>query len=108
MRWRQSRESQNVQDYRGRSTGGGGMKLGIGGVVIAIIAYFIGGPDLVMSLFSGAGSQPQAEAPIGASKPTDEAGSFVTHVLGDTEDTWSAIFSQAGRQYSDPALRLFD
>jgi predicted metalloprotease len=108
MRWRQTRESQNVQDYRGRSTGGGGgMKLGIGGVVIAIIAYFIGGPDLVMSLFSGAGSQPQAEAPIESSKPADEAGSFVTHVLGDTEDTWNAIFSQAGRQYSEPSLRLF-
>jgi predicted metalloprotease len=110
MRWRQSRESQNVQDYRGRSTGGGGggLKLGVGGIVIAIIAYFVGGPELVMSLLSGAGSPTQTEAPVAAGSPQDEAGQFVSHVLGDTEDTWSAIFQQAGQQYPAPTLVLFE
>jgi len=111
MRWRQSRESQNVQDYRGRPTGGGGggMKLGLGGVVIAIIAYFIGGPDLVMRMFSGGGSaQPQGEEQIQTSQPGDEAASFVVHVLGDTEDTWRKIFEQSGQQYEDPQLAIFD
>jgi len=108
MRWRQSRASQNVQDYRGRSTGGGGgLKLGLGGIVLAIIAYFVGGPQLVMSLFSGAGSAPQSEAPVEAGTPGDESGAFVAHVLGDTEETWSAIFSQAGREYPPPYLALF-
>ncbi len=107
MRWRDSRESQNVEDYRGQPTGGGGFKLGIGGIVIAIIAYFIGGPDLVMSLFNSAGSAPQAEAPVEAGKPNDESGQFVVHVLGDTEETWTAIFSQAGKDYEKPKLRLF-
>src|SRR5690349_1513589 len=42
MRWRQSKESQNVEDYRGRSTGGGGgLKIGLGTVVIGVIAYFL-------------------------------------------------------------------
>ena len=109
MRWRQSRASQNVQDYRGRSTGGGGgMKLGLGAVVLAIIAYFVGGPQLVMSLFSGAGSAPQSEAPVEAGTPGDEGGAFVSHVLGDTEETWSAIFGQAGREYPAPYLALFE
>jgi uncharacterized protein len=112
MRWRNSRESQNVDDYRGQPTGGGGggggMKLGIGGVVIAIIAYFVGGPDLVMSLFSGGGSAPQTEAPVQSGSPSDESGSFVGHVLGDTEDTWTQIFAQGGRQYVAPHLALFD
>ena len=109
MRWRQSRESQNVQDYRGRATGGGGggLKLGLGGIVLAVIAYFVGGPELVMSLFSGAGSTPQREAPVPAGAPSDESGQFVAHVLGDTEETWTAIFSQAGRQYQEPQLALF-
>jgi predicted metalloprotease len=111
MRWRQSRESQNVEDYRGQPTGGGGggggFKLGIGGIVIAIIAYFIGGPDLVMSLFSGSGSTPQAEAPVEAGTPSDESGEFVAHVLGDTEETWTAIFSKAGREYQQPHLAIF-
>jgi len=111
MRWRQSKESQNVQDYRGRPTGGGGgggLKLGLGGIVIAVIAYFVGGPQLVMSLFSGGGSQPQSEQEIPTSRPGDESGQFVTHVLGDTEETWSSIFQEHGRQYKDPQLALFD
>ncbi|MBC8027877.1 MAG: neutral zinc metallopeptidase, partial [Steroidobacteraceae bacterium] len=110
MRWRQSRESQNVKDYRGRSTGGGGggLKLGVGGIVVAIIAYFVGGPELVMSLLSGAGSPTQTEAPVAAGSPQDEGGQFVSRVLGDTEDTWSAIFQQSGQQYPAPTLALFE
>ena len=109
MRWRQSRESQNVQDYRGRSTGGGGggLKLGLGGIVLAVIAYFVGGPELVATLFSGAGSAPQGEAPIETSSPGDESGQFVQHVLGDTEETWTAVFAQGGRQYEMPYLAIF-
>jgi uncharacterized protein len=110
MRWRQSRASQNVQDYRGRPTGGGGgggMKLGVGAIVLGIVAYFVGGPELVMSLFSGAGSTPQPEAAIEAGTPTDEGGAFVAHILGDTEDTWRAIFNRAGQQYQPAYLALF-
>ena len=109
MRWRQSRESQNVQDYRGRATGGGGgLKLGLGGIVLAVIAYFVGGPQLVMSLFSGAGSAPTSEAPVEAGAPADETGQFVSHVLGDTEETWTAVFAQAGGEYQPPFIALFD
>ena len=109
MRWRQSKESQNVQDYRGRRTGGGGgLKIGLGTVVIGVIAYFLGGPQAVMQVLSGAGSTaPTSEAPVDPGAPTDEGGSFVAHVLGDTEETWSAIFSQAGREYPEPLLVLF-
>ncbi len=112
MRWRQTKASQNVEDYRGRGTGGGGggggFKLGLGGIVVAVIAYFVGGPDLVMSLLSGAGAPAQSEAPIPSSTPGDEGGQFVQHVLGDTEEAWSALFQQAGRPYPPAKLRLFD
>ncbi|MEO8019816.1 MAG: neutral zinc metallopeptidase [Pseudomonadota bacterium] len=107
MRWRNSKESQNVEDYRGRSTGGGGLKLGLGTIVIGVIAYFVGGPQLVMSLLSQSGSAPQAEAPVEAGAPSDESGQFVSHILGDTEEAWTAIFQQAGQQYSAPHLALF-
>ena len=47
MRWRQSKESQNVQDYRGRSTGGGGRGgLKIGGITIL-------NPDCVAKTYPG-------------------------------------------------------
>jgi predicted metalloprotease len=61
-----------------------------------------------MQVLSGAGSQaPTSEAPVDPGAPTDEAGSFVAHVLGDTEDTWNALFAQAGEQYPAPRLALF-
>jgi len=109
MRWRDSRESQNVEDYRGQSTGGGGggIRLGLGGIVLAVIAYFVGGPQLVMSLFSGGSQGTQTEAPVQPGAPTDEAGSFAAHVLGDTEDTWTAIFAKSGQQYPAQHLALF-
>src|SRR5262245_27454008 len=73
MRWLDSRASQNVQDYRGRPTGGGGgLKLGLGTVVLGVIAYFVGGPQLVMSLLSNSGSSPQPEANIESGTPSDE------------------------------------
>jgi predicted metalloprotease len=109
MRWRQTRASQNVQDYRGRPTGGGGggMKLGVGALVLGVIAYFVGGPQLVMQLFSGSGTSTQGEAPIESGTPNDEGGAFVAHILGDTEDTWTQIFARSGKQYAAPNLAIF-
>ena len=102
MRWRDSKESQNVEDYRGQRTGGGGgMKLGLGSVVVLIAAYFLGGPQLVMSLLgNGVGTQSQTETPVAPGTPGDEQGQFVAHILG--------IFSAAGRQYIAPHLALFN
>jgi predicted metalloprotease len=112
MRWRQTRASQNVRDYRGMNTGGGGggggMKFGIGGILVLAAAWYFGvDPRLVMGLLGGGDSQPQAEAPIESGTPTDEGGAFVAHILGDTEETWSAIFAQAGKQYPAPTLNIF-
>jgi predicted metalloprotease len=111
MRWRQSKQSQNVEDYRGRRTGGGGggMKFGVVGLVAIIGAYFLGiDPRLVMGLLGGGTGQPQAEAPVDPGAPTDESGQFIAHVLGDTEETWTAIFANGGRQYVEPRLALFN
>jgi len=111
MRWRQTRASQNVEDYRGRRTGGGGggMKFGIVGLVAIVGAYFLGiDPRVVMGLLGGGSGAPASEESVEAGTPTDEAGQFVAHVLGDTEDTWTAIFAAHGDQYPAPPLRLFE
>ena len=110
MRWRQSRQSQNVQDYRGRRTGGGrGAKFGIVGLIAIVGAYFLGvDPRLIMGLVGGGSGAPATEENIESSVPQDEAGQFVTHVLGDTEETWAALFLQAGSTYPEPDLALFE
>ena len=97
--------SGNVEDRRGMGIGGG---LGIGGVVIALVAYFLGfDPSQVINVAEQVAPQRETrEAPKGA--PQDEMGQFVSKVLGSTEVVWGHIFQQSGSQYRPPTLVLFD
>jgi len=102
------RASENVEDRRGIGMGVGGF--GIGGVVIAIIAAFMGyDPRDVLNVVNQVEEQaPQAqtrEAPRGT--PSDEMGRFVSKVLGSTEDVWTDIFQSSGSQYRKPTLVLY-
>ena len=117
MRWREGRRSQNIEDLRGRGGGGGfgggggGMKLGIGSLVLLAAAYFLGvDPRMVMGLLDATqGTATQLPADGGPiAPPSDEGGDFISVVLADTEDTWSALFAAADSQYAPPRLRLFD
>lgn len=105
MRWQGSRRSDNVEDYRGSRFGGGGLKLGVGGTLLALVAgYFLGiDPRVILGLTSAL-PEPERQS---QGVPTDEASQFVRAVLGETEDTWSAIFQAAGRTYEPPRLALY-
>jgi predicted metalloprotease len=115
MRWRDGRRSDNVEDTRGRGggsgMGGGGFKLGIGGLVVVAAAYFLGvDPQLVMGIMQatqGGGSTLESGS-VATSRPSDEAGDFMTVVLADTEDTWGELFRAGGAQYTPARLRLYD
>jgi predicted metalloprotease len=98
------RGSSNIEDRRGMGIGGG---LGIGGIVIAIIAAFLGlDPSSVIDTVNQVSPQAdQRQAPQGA--PADEMGQFVSKVLGSTEDVWSQLFQASGRQYENPKLVLY-
>jgi len=111
MRWQRSRASDNVEDRRGRPGGGlgiGGKGLGLGTLAIAVVAMLLGvDPRVALDLAGGLGGG-QAEPEQAAPPPADDpAARFVSHVLGDTEDTWRELFARAGRQYQDPTLVLF-
>jgi uncharacterized protein len=99
------RASSNVQDRRGMGMAAGG--LGIGGIVVAVIAYFLGiDPGAVTSVLEQTSAPSQQEAPRGA--PTDQMGQFVSRVLGSTEDVWTSIFRKSGSEYRAPTLVLYD
>ena len=117
VQWRGRRRSSNVEDTRGQSSrrpvalGGLKLKGGIGTLVLIAIVYFMGG-DLsqILGLLMGQNqSLPQATQAPNTPRPVgeDDAAQFVSVVLADTEDTWSAIFQQAGQRYPEPKLRLF-
>jgi hypothetical protein len=119
MRWRNMRESDNIEDRQGRSPGGfglggGGVKLGgLGLVAVVVISLLLGqNPLEILSMLAGDGGVTTAPAPSSPGAPgspavRDEGKEFVARIVGDTEDTWGKIFQQMGRRYEAPRLVLF-
>jgi predicted metalloprotease len=120
MLWRGRRESSNVEDARGESTGRAGGSLGLlmlvyrfFGLKGLLIALVVGGVLWKVGLFD-AGNHQLSNGPAtgGASAPGGSAEQqdrfhFVKVVLADTEDVWTAEFARHNRQYEDPVLKLY-
>jgi hypothetical protein len=89
----------------------GGVALGggIGTVALVLIALFFGiDPSVVLQGGDPTGGPPAVQQPQRApSAGDDQLKDFVSVVLGDTEDTWKAIFQRMNRQYREPTLVLF-
>ena len=126
MRWDDFRRSDNVEDDRGSGGFGGGGSFGLpmggGGlgigtvVVLGLIGWALGiDPSVLISGAEiatgnrGGYQQPYEQQPARRSTgvPKDQIGDFVAAVLGNTEDTWTVIFQEAGQKYTPPRLRLF-
>ena len=118
MRWRDGRRSDNVEDYRGRSSTGApessrlGLKGGIAGLVLLAIGWYLGiDPRQLQGLVEGqpASSPEQVEQePPPPAAPRDELGEFISVVLADTEDSWTRLFADSGATYIPPKLRYFE
>jgi predicted metalloprotease len=61
----------------------------------------------VIGMLTGGGGVPIAEQQATEPPADDRAAKFVSTVLADTEDTWSALFRANGAQYATPRLVLF-
>jgi predicted metalloprotease len=115
MRWSPGDESQDIEDRRDESGGGGGFQfggfhLGIGGALILLILSFIFRTNLFTLLGGGTGdpgttvSQPDP-ARDEAEKPLVQ---FVSFVLDDTQKTWTQILpEQTNTAYRHAKLVLF-
>jgi predicted metalloprotease len=111
MRLDDERESDNVEDRRGESAGGSGLRggsIGIGTVVIALVAWYFGiDPSFILNQGGGESAPAVSQAPAKAPPHADTQARFVSMILADTEDTWSAIFRAGGSTYEKPKLVLF-
>lgn len=105
MLWQGRRESSNVEDRRGISGGGIAMGGGVLGVIALIINYLFSGSDGNTQL-----PIPNQNQPVSAEAQArqDTEAKFVRVVLGDTEDIWTQLMSQAGRSYPKPTLVMFN
>lgn len=111
MKWEGNRQSDNVEDRRGGGGGlGGGRRIGIGSIAIALVAsYFLGiNPMTVLGILGG-GEPATSGQSVPAKRPPadDRMASFVSTVLADTEDVWKDVFAQGGATYQEPKLVLF-
>lgn len=116
MKWEGRRQSDNVDDRRGKSGGTG--KVVAGGGVIGIIAF-------LLMTFGGETGQTigtvlnqvnqQQEVTTGSGETTRqlsseevEVGEFVKVVFADTEDIFAKLFQENGLTYRNPKMVLFD
>ena len=110
MRWREMRRSDNVEDRRGMSMGGAGIKLGGGGLLLIVVLSLLTGTnplDLISGLEQAGGPSTIDSGPERKPPADDPQSDFIRAILGDSEDTWSRLFSQGGGTYEPPRLILF-
>ena len=108
MFWENGRRSENVEDRRGISMPGGIAGGGLGVVVIAVIAMFLGIDPRLILQDAGQGQVSSGQHHAVAVDPAqDRLKDFVSVVLADTEDTWGEIFQHGGVRYERPKLVLF-
>src|SRR6185503_17886678 len=106
MRWRGERQSSNIEDRRGLTpkvaVGGG-----LGTLVVIIIALLFGADprQLLEQVPNNPTSEVQSSRPVNSEE--EELKQFVSVVLAKSEDVWSDVFRQNGRQYREPTLVLF-
>lgn len=108
MRLDGRRKSENVDDRRGKGTGGK-VSLGIGGTIVAaIIIWFMGGNPL--EFISQQAIEGISTTNSGTYTPTAEEerlADFATTILAGTEDVWTEIFRQNNMQYKPPRMVLY-
>ena len=136
MLWKGRRQSDNVEDERSDSGGGGfgggspgqfrvpiGGRTGGGGSILLVILVVLAGwyfgfdPSQILGSGDSGGVLPGGGGQItdnsggqdeGAGTPaSDEMKQFVATVLAETEETWTGIFQSQGLKYEDPKLVLF-
>ncbi len=110
MKWRGQRESSNVE-IGGGSRGGGGLKMGLGGIALIVVLGLILGKNPMEMLGLVAQMQqnapPTAGTPADPSAPPGEEQQFSKVILASTEDVWGRLFAAGNQPYPPPTLVLF-
>lgn len=110
MKWSGRRQSDNMEDRRGMSSGG---KTIVGGGIIGIVILLLntfGGENAqmltpILEQFNQGQSAPTEQRDLTAAEI--EEGKFIKTLLADNEDVWAKIFQENNMQFKNPKLVLF-
>ncbi len=104
------RESSNVDDRRrsGLSTAGG---IGIGGIIVAALLTWVMGGNPLDAIQQAAEQQMNVSTQIEGNREfteeEEELAKFSRQILAGTEDVWTEVFRQMGREYVPPRMVLY-
>ena len=104
------RQSTNVDDRRGMSTGKVAGGVGLGGlIIIGLITLLMGGDpsEVIQQVNQMGGTEITTGSGRAATPEEEELAVFSKQILAGTEDVWSSIFKQNGRTYQPPKLVLY-
>lgn len=114
MRWNPGGRSEDLEDRRNESGGGGRMSfggghIGIGGILILVVLSLIFKRNFLSLLGSDTG---MSSAPTTVSDPARDRQEepmvqFVSFVLDDAQKTWTQLLSEQGISYRHAKLDLF-
>src|SRR5690606_38665513 len=108
MKWQSGRRGGNIEDRRRMS---GGQKLtlgGIGGVVVLIIGFLLGGdPGQLLNQMQQGGGITTAEGTYQSTPEEDRLLDFADVVLASTDDIWTNIFKESGKAYLKPGMVIY-
>ncbi|MDO8289746.1 MAG: neutral zinc metallopeptidase [Parvibaculum sp.] len=105
MRWKDGEQGGNIEDRRGmRPRVGRGGSIGIGGIAVVLIGYFVFGvdPGTLLQIVAGqdGGSYTQETGKQGA--PDDQSGKFVDVILTSTTRVWTGLLQDTAKPYREP------
>jgi predicted metalloprotease len=123
MKWKDKRQSSNIEDRRGQSgpsRGFGGLnpmllgplirllfsKTGLIIVGVFLVFSFISGNNplsLIGNFFGGGETQTQTSVPYSGTSEENELADFSATILANTEDVWNGLLGN----YREPTLVLF-
>ena len=107
------RESSNVEDRRGMSTGAKAGIGGIGAVIVAALFAWISGGDPMQAGLQAFQEQMQQQGtetvnPENFTEEEQELAKLSSQILAGTEDVWTRVFKEQGLgNYTPPTLVLF-
>lgn len=110
MKWQGRRNSGDLEDRRGMSSGGkvvaGG---GLIGIIILLISVFGGEQVQNLTPVLEQLNQQQTTGSVGRELTAEEIeeGKFIDALIVDNKDVWTRIFQENGMTYKSPKLVLF-
>ena len=110
MKWQEGHRSDDVEDRRGQPAvgGAGGLRLGLGGLVLVGVLSLVFKRNLFVYFQGGAPAARSGGAAPGRGSPDEQRlMSFVSFVFDDVQEVWSEALPRSGQNYERARMVVF-